>query len=87
MKKLETYTGGEYSEEQLLSDLRQRVAFEKITSYEEYKGLVDEIVEEKRAFGFFHPDENLEKIKSDLDSRWGEIKEQLERHKEKLPEP
>lgn len=87
MKRLETYTGGEYDQEQLFSELRGRVAFERIGSYEEYEDLVDELVEEKRGYGFFHPDEDLEQIKSDLNSRWGEIEEQLERHKEKLPEP
>lgn len=68
-----TYTGGEYSVDALFRELSRQVEDENIKTYDEYRGLVDLIVEEKMSYGFFTENEDLEQLKSDLLSKWPEI--------------
>ena len=68
-----SYTGGEYSIDEMFHEITRQVNDENIKTYDEYKGLVDSILEEKRGYGFFTDEEDLEQIKSDLLSRWNEI--------------
>lgn len=68
------YEGGEYSTEDLFLELRRRVNDENIKSYDQYKDLVDLLVEEKKNYGFYSDDEDLEQLKRDLEVRWWQIK-------------
>ena len=67
------YEGSEYSEEALFKDLKGRVETENVLDYEGYEELVDEIIEEKKRYGFFSEEEDLEQVKHNLKRRWLDI--------------
>lgn len=67
------YNGSEYSENALFGELKKRVKLENVTGYDEYVELVDEIMEEKKRYGFFSDEEDLEQIKHNLERRWSEV--------------
>jgi hypothetical protein len=69
----------EPSIESLFQELRKRARQEGISTYEEYIELVDGIVMEKLDDGHFLQDEDLVQIRIDLEQRWLEIKEELEK--------
>ena len=48
-----TYTGGEYSLQDLLNELKERAKAENVRTIDSYKDLVDELIEEKKGYGFF----------------------------------
>lgn len=73
-----TYTGGEYSPEDLLHELKERVKNENVRTYESYCDLVDELIEEKKGYGFFSEEEDLIQLEDDLKARWPEIENKLE---------
>ncbi|EKE25545.1 MAG: hypothetical protein ACD_5C00124G0002 [uncultured bacterium] len=70
-----TFTGAEYSTEALMRELKKQVEEENIRSIDGYNDLVDLLVEEKKSYGFFAEDEDLEQLKSALSSRWNEVQE------------
>ena len=72
-----TYTGAEYSLESLYHQLLSQARYEKIKSYEEYKELVDQMIEEKKSYGFFTEDEDTVQLKHDLELRWPDIEAAL----------
>jgi hypothetical protein len=72
-----TYQGGEYSPEDLLNELKERTKNENVRNIDSYKDLVDELIEEKKNYGFFSEDEDLEQIKDDLEQRWPEVEKSL----------
>ena len=72
-----TYTGSEYSLETLFCDLQKQVKVENIQSYDEYVDLVDNLIEEKKSYGFLSDEEDLEQIKHGLELRWNEIEKNL----------
>lgn len=43
-----TYTGAEYSTSSLLRELKKQVEIEHVRSFDQYKDLVDNLIEEKR---------------------------------------
>lgn len=77
-----TYSGAEYSEESLLDEIKEAARRERISTLVQYRDLIDEIVEEKRIYGFFSDDEDLSQVKKDLESRWAEVEELLNKHLE-----
>lgn len=77
-----TYSGAEYSEESLFEEIKEAARRERISTLVQYRDLIDEIVEEKRIYGFFSDDENLSQVKKDLESRWAEVEELLNKHLE-----
>lgn len=70
-----TYTGAEYSTEALMRELKRQVEEEDIRTIDGYNDLIDLLVEEKKSYGFFTEDEDLEQLKSSLSSRWNEVQE------------
>jgi len=72
-----TYTGGEYSLQDLLNELKERAKAENVRTIDSYKDLVDELIEEKKGYGFFSEDEDLEQMKDDLEQRWSEVEKNL----------
>lgn len=72
-----TYTGSEYSLENLFGELQKQAKSENVQSYEEYVDLVDNLIEEKKSYGFLADEEDLEQIKHDLELRWPEIEDKL----------
>ncbi|MDD5397436.1 MAG: hypothetical protein PHW24_05305 [Candidatus Moranbacteria bacterium] len=72
-----TYTGAEYSLEELFRELQRKAKSENVQDYNEYTGLVDEIIEEKKSYGFLADEEDLEQFKHDLELRWPEIEKTL----------
>lgn len=77
-----TYSGAEYSEESLFEEIKEAARRERISTLVQYRDLIDEIVEEKRIYGFFSDDEDLTQVKKDLESRWVEVEELLNKHSE-----
>ena len=68
-----TYSGGEYSVESLFRELKKQIQLENVHVYEEYMGLVDNLIEEKKGYGFFTDEEDLEQFRDDLLLKWKEI--------------
>ncbi len=63
--------------ESLFSELQKQARNENVQSYDEYLGLVDNLVEEKKSYGFLSDEEDLEQIKHDLELRWPELEEKM----------
>lgn len=76
-----TYTGGSYSQEALLRELAEKVRTENVETFGAYKDLVDSLVEEKKSYGFFTDEEDLEQLKRNLESQWEEIENLHEKGK------
>lgn len=72
-----TYTGSEFSLEHLFVELQKQSKNENVQSYEEYIGLVDNIIEEQKSYGFLSEEEDLEQIKHSLELRWSELEKNL----------
>ena len=72
-----TYIGAEYSEDMLFNELRERVKNENIRSFDAYSEMIDEIVEEKKGYGFFSEDEDLVQLRHNLGRRWPQIEQNL----------
>lgn len=72
-----TYTGSEYSLENLFGELKKQAKNENVQSYDEYIDLVDNLIEEKKSYGFLADEEDLEQIKHGLELRWSEIEKNL----------
>lgn len=63
----------EFSSKDLFTEVREAAVREGVSSFVQYKDLVDELVEEKRIYGFFSEDEDLTQIKENLQGRWHEV--------------
>ena len=61
----------------LFEALKQQVREENVSSFEQYKELVDCLIEEKKSYGFLADEEDLEQIRCDLELRWREIEKNL----------
>lgn len=72
-----TYIGAEYSMETLFRNLKQMVKDENVNRYDQYAELIDVLIEEKKGYGFFSDEEDLEQVKQNLKMRWHEIEQQL----------
>jgi len=72
-----TYTGAEYSLENIFHELQKQSKQENVQSYDEYIDLVDNLIEEKKSYGFLADEEDLEQIKRGLELRWNEIEKNL----------
>lgn len=68
-----TYEGAEYSTTDLFAEVREAATREGVSSLAQFRDLIDEIIEEKRIYGFFSDDEDLTQIKENLERRWTEI--------------
>jgi len=68
-----TYQGGEYSNHDLFGEVKEAAVREGVSTLVQYRDLIDEIVEEKRIYGFFSDDEDLFQVKENLEARWPEI--------------
>jgi len=73
------YTGGEAGESGLFREIKKAAENEKIRTFEEYRSLVDDIVEDKIDQGFLDKNEDVEQMKHNLESRWSEIESGLEK--------
>lgn len=74
-----TYSGAEYSEESLFDEIKEAAKRERISTLVQYRDLIDEIVEEKRIYGFFSDDEDLSQVRKDLEARWPEVEKLLDK--------
>ena len=72
-----TYQGGEFSIQDLFEEARRRSKEEKVQTFGEFKSLVDDLVEEKKSFGFFSDHEDIVQIKKSLESRWSEVQKSV----------
>ncbi|MFA4817140.1 MAG: hypothetical protein WC608_00250 [Parcubacteria group bacterium] len=73
------YSGAEYSEESLFDEIKEAAKRERISTLVQFRDLIDEIVEEKRIYGFFSDDEDLSQVKKDLEARWTDVEKMLGR--------
>lgn len=72
-----TYQGAEFSVQDLFEELRQRAKNEKTMTLAGYSDLVDELIEEKKSYGFFSDDEDLVQLKTNLEEMWPLIEKYL----------
>lgn len=68
-----TYEGAEFSTSDIFEEIKEAAIREGISSVVQYRDLIDEIVEEKRMYGFFSDDEDLSQVKENLETRWPEV--------------
>jgi hypothetical protein len=71
-------TEGEYSVRDIFTEIKETALRERLGSFAQYRDLIDEIVEQKRIYGFFDADEDTTQIKKYLELMWPEIKDVLE---------
>ena len=74
-----TYTGGEYSFQDLYKELKENAMKEGIQSDYEYLDLIDQLVEDKKNSGYLSEDEDLEQLKDDLEAMWPEVEQGLQK--------
>ena len=72
-----TYEGAEFSSADLHREVEEAAMREGVSSLVQFRDLIDEIVEEKRIYGFFSDDEDISQIKRDLESGWTEIERRM----------
>jgi len=72
-------TEAEFSVRDIFSEIREAAIRERLSSFAQYRDLIDEIVEQKRIYGFFDDDEDTTQIKKDLEQTWVEVKDVLEK--------
>lgn len=73
MDKEKEYEGVEFSVTELADEVRETALREGVRSVIQFRDLIDEIVEEKRIYGFFSDDEDITQIKKNLEQMWPEI--------------
>jgi|GEM_PF-683153 len=78
LQRIET-TEAEYSVRDIFSEIKETALRERLISFAQYRDLIDEIVEEKRIYGFFDDDEDTTQIKKDLELTWPETRDVLEK--------
>ena len=71
------YTGAEFSSEELFQEIKKQVEQENVHSYDEYSELIDNLIEEKKSYGFLADEEDLVQLKQGLEMRWTEIERSL----------
>lgn len=71
------YDGAEYSSEDLFRELKRQVEEENVRSFDQYRELIDNLIEEKRSYGFFTDEEDLVQMKHSLELRWNEIQNKI----------
>ena len=83
LQSIETTEAG-YSVRDIFSEIKENALREGLGSFVQYRDLVDEMVEEKRIYGFFDDDEDTTQVKKDLELMWPEIKSLLEKETRRL---
>ena len=78
------YTGAEFSNQDLFEEMKQIVLREKITTFDEYEGMADALIEEKRSLGLYADQEDLSQIKRDLELYWPQIQEEINKNADKI---
>ncbi|NTU66779.1 MAG: hypothetical protein HGB08_02525 [Candidatus Moranbacteria bacterium] len=73
------YMGGEPTESGLFREIKEAAELEKVRTFDEYRSLVDDIIEDKLDKGFLDKNENIEQMKHNLESRWKEIEAESDR--------
>ncbi|KKQ44078.1 MAG: hypothetical protein US63_C0035G0006 [Candidatus Moranbacteria bacterium GW2011_GWC2_37_8] len=71
------YLGAEYSSEDLFQELKRQVRDENIRSFDEYSDLVDNLIEEKKSYGFLTDEDDLVQLRHTLELRWNEIQSEM----------
>jgi len=78
-KQLDSYQGGEFSIEDMFKEIKETAEREGVKTIEQFKDLVDDLVEEKRIYGFFSDDEDIIQLKKDILARWQEMEKILKK--------
>jgi hypothetical protein len=63
----------ENSNHDIFEEIKEAAVREGVSDAIQFRDLIDEIVEEKRIYGFFSDDEDIDQIKMDLERRWPEV--------------
>ncbi len=67
------FTGAEYPIEDLFEELKALAWQENISTLNDYKELVEYLIEERYSYGFFDDNDYLDQIIDNLAARWPEI--------------
>ncbi|HAV11534.1 MAG TPA: hypothetical protein DCX32_03245 [Candidatus Moranbacteria bacterium] len=78
-----TYQGGEFSTSQLLEEIKHRAREEKVQTLADYEAIIDDLIEDKKRYGFLSENEDLEQVRANLKTSWPEVEKGLE-HVSKL---
>ncbi|HBP00604.1 MAG: hypothetical protein UX75_C0056G0004 [Candidatus Moranbacteria bacterium GW2011_GWE2_47_10] len=73
-----TYQGGEFSISQLLEELKVRIKEEKVQTLADYEAIIDDLIEDKKRYGFFSENEDLQQVRANLKSSWPDMEKGLE---------
>jgi hypothetical protein len=73
-----TYLGGEFSVGQLLEELKHRAKIENVRTQADYEAIIDDLIEDKKDYGFFSENEDLQQIRANLRMYWHEVEGVLE---------
>lgn len=67
------YIGGEISVQSLFEELKKQALHERISDINQYKELMENLIEEKKGYGFLDDDEDLPQMAYDLMLKWPEV--------------
>jgi hypothetical protein len=68
-----------FSIQDLFEELKDTAKHEGVSTLEQFKDLVDDLVEQKRIYGIFSDDEDITQIKKDIVGRWPELEKTLKK--------
>lgn len=63
---------------QLLKELKIKADEEKIQTLADFETLIDDLIEDKKRYGFFSENEDLEQVRANLRLSWSEIEKGLD---------
>ncbi len=72
-----TYQGGEFSIKDLIEEIKENVKRESVQTIADYEAIIDDLIEDKKRYGFFSEDEDIEQIRANLKMSWPEIEKSL----------
>ena len=79
-----TYSGGEFSFKDLYEELKEQAVSERIEDIGQYKEMMENLLEEKKSYGFLDESEDWPQMAHDLMLKWPEVERELKKHSGKL---
>lgn len=81
MEELREFSRNEPSENEICLEAKEEAIRNGVRDFDAFSEIVDEIVEGKSALGYFGENQDLEKRKDAVKSRWKDIEPELLKHK------
>lgn len=74
-----TFKGGEFSYNDYYHELKERAVRNKADNIGAYKELMENLIQERKSYGFLDENEDWPQLAHDLMIRWPEVEEEVKR--------